>query len=268
MQRLYQSWRKHPPAQQPLNLRPVNPRGRWGWEVDQEFDVDYHLRHLALPRPGRIRELLVLVSQLHATLLDRNRPPWEAYLIEGLADGRFALYIKIHHGLVDGVTGVRMVSAALDTGPKKLSPPLWDVPSRMPMQPRGLPARRPTARPPNPCIQPLFDALQAGSEALPGLRSGLLDLLRAGTDKGAIALPFQAPPTPFNVAISGSRRFVAQSYSLERMKRIGAAADATVNDVTLALCASALRQLSAGARCPAQKAPDRDGAGLAAWGNH
>jgi diacylglycerol O-acyltransferase / wax synthase len=134
---------------------------------------------------------------------------------------------------VDGVTGVRMVSAALATSPKRLCPPLWDPPSRKPMQPAPATARS--------VLHPLFAALQAGSEALPGLRSGLLDLLRAGTDKGAIALPFQAPPSPFNVAISGSRRFVAQSYSLERMKRIGAAADATVNDVTLALCASALR---------------------------
>jgi diacylglycerol O-acyltransferase / wax synthase len=241
VQRLYQSWRKHPQAQRPLSLRPVHPLGRWGWEVDQEFDVDYHLRHLALPRPGRIRELLVLVSQLHATLLDRNRPPWEAYLIEGLADGRFALYIKIHHGLVDGVTGVRMVSEALATSPKKLCPPFWDPPGRKPIQAARAPGAAVARATAKPLLQPLFDALQAGSEALPGLRSGLLDLLRAGTDKGAIALPFQAPPTPFNVAISGSRRFVAQSYSLERMKRIGAAADATVNDVTLALGASALR---------------------------
>jgi diacylglycerol O-acyltransferase len=150
VQRLYQSWRKHPQAQRPLNLRPVNPLGRWGWEVDQEFDVDYHLRHLALPRPGRIRELLVLVSQLHSTLLDRNRPPWEAYLIEGLADGRFALYFKMHHGLVDGVTGIRMVTSALATSPKKLCPPLWDVPSRKPMETAraaGAAAARATAKP-------------------------------------------------------------------------------------------------------------------------
>lgn len=234
VQKIYQSWRKHLQAREPLNLRPLNQRGRWGWEVDPEFDVDYHLRHLALPRPGRIRELLVLVSQLHATLLDRNRPPWEAHLIEGLADGRFALVIKMHHGLVDGVTGMRMVTSALAATPKKACAPIWDQPRR-----QSAPAAPARAK---PLLQPLFDALHAGSEALPGLRSGLLDLLRAGTDKGAIALPFQAPPTPFNVAISGSRRFVAQSYSLARIKRIGAAANATVNDVTLALCASALRR--------------------------
>ncbi|MBK8890776.1 MAG: hypothetical protein IPN75_10460 [Dechloromonas sp.] len=119
MQTLYQSWRTHLAASKPFNLRPVKQSGLWCWEEDKEFDLDYHLRHLALPRPGRIRELLVLVSQLHATLLDRNRPLWECYLIEGLADGRFALYLKIHHGLVDGVTGIRMVSAALSTRAKE-----------------------------------------------------------------------------------------------------------------------------------------------------
>ncbi len=78
---------------------------------DNEFDIDYHLRHLALPRPGRVWELLVLVSHLHAS----NRPLWECYLIKCLADVRFALYLKMHHGLVDGVTGLRMISAALST---------------------------------------------------------------------------------------------------------------------------------------------------------
>ena len=75
---LFQAWRKHGSAQSPFNLQLVKTRGMWAWEEDAEFDVDYHVRHLALPRPGRIRELLVLVSQLHATLLDRNRPLWTA----------------------------------------------------------------------------------------------------------------------------------------------------------------------------------------------
>ncbi|MBK8890775.1 MAG: hypothetical protein IPN75_10455 [Dechloromonas sp.] len=93
-------------------------------------------------------------------------------------------------------------------------------------------------------LQPLYDAYQTGSEVLPGLGSGLLDVIRGelGKGRGRITLPLQAPPTPFNVEITGSRRFVAQSYSLERIKRLGAVAEATVNDVTLALCASALRQ--------------------------
>jgi diacylglycerol O-acyltransferase len=78
----------------------------------EEFELDYHLRHLALPQPGRIRELLAMVSRLHGNLLDRNRPLWEIYVIEGLPGGRFAVYSKIHHALVDGVSGARMMANA------------------------------------------------------------------------------------------------------------------------------------------------------------
>ena len=99
--------------------------GLWHWEEDTEFELDYHLRHLALPHPGRIRELLVMVSRLHGNLMDRNRPLWEAYVIEGLPDGRFATYIKIHHALVDGVTGARMMASALSPSARGQKPPLW-----------------------------------------------------------------------------------------------------------------------------------------------
>jgi diacylglycerol O-acyltransferase len=238
VQNLYQSWRKHASAQAPFNLRPQKKRGQWTLEEDRDFDIDYHLRHLALPRPGRIRELLVLVSRLHATLLDRNRPLWECHLIEGLSDGRFALYIKIHHGLVDGVSFVRMVTTSLAATPKEIKPPLWAQNHR---KPRRAPPTEVASAPAKSLLQPLYDAIQTGAEILPGLRSGLSDVLRASRDSGPLALPFQAPPTLFNVPISGSRRFVAQSYSLARIRKIGAAAGATVNDVTLALCASALR---------------------------
>lgn len=244
VQKLYQSWRKHLVANAPLNLRPVNQRGIWRWEEDEDFDLDYHLRHLALPRPGRIRELLVLVSQLHSTLLDRNRPLWECTLIEGLAGGRFALYIKIHHGLVDGVTGLRMVTSALSNNARGNKPPIWAQKFAKPGN-----TGNPTKAADMPVVkksglQPFYDAVQTYKELLPGLRSGLLDVIRgdSGRDTGSIALPLQAPPSPFNVPITGSRRFVAQSYSLQRIRNIGALANATINDVTLALCASALRQ--------------------------
>jgi len=74
------------------------------WAFDDDVDIDYHLRRSALPRPGRVRDLLELVSRLHGTLLDRHRPLWEANLVEGLSDGRFAVYTKIHHSLLDGVS--------------------------------------------------------------------------------------------------------------------------------------------------------------------
>lgn len=231
---LIAQWRQHPGALAPFNQRPVLRLGMWYWEVDQEFELDYHLRHLALPHPGRIRELLAMVSRLHGNLLDRNRPLWEAYVIEGLPGGRFATYIKIHHALVDGVTGARIMADGLSRSAHDNKPPLWA--QRFARHPTS----RPTAAAPG-LVRQLADAARAGREILPGIGSGLWDMLRSGADDAA-ALPFQAPPTPFNVEISGSRRFAAQSYSLARLKNIGKASGATVNDVTLAICAGALRK--------------------------
>ncbi len=232
---LLADWGRCLSAQPPFNLRPVLRLGLWQWEEDKEFELDYHLRHLALPQPGRIRELLAMVSRLHGNLMDRNRPLWEAYVIEGLPAGRFATYIKIHHALVDGVSGARLMAQSLSRSAEESKPPLWAQKFK---QYTG--AARAAA--PTGLISQLASAARAGREILPGIGSGLLDMLRVGQADKASALPFQAPATPFNVEISGSRRFAAQSYSLTRLKRIGDASGATVNDVTLAICAGALRK--------------------------
>jgi diacylglycerol O-acyltransferase len=233
--KLLADWGRHLSALPPFNQRPVLRMGLWYWEEDQEFELDYHLRHLALPHPGRIRELLAMISRLHGNLLDRNRPLWEAYVIEGLPQGRFATYTKIHHALVDGVTGARIMAESLARTADEDKPPVWaQAYSRHPTVRREAPAQG--------LLQQLASAARAGRDILPGVASGLWDIVRAGEPDSASALPFHAPPTPFNVEISGSRRFAAQSYSLARLKRIGEAAGATVNDVTLAICAGALRR--------------------------
>ena len=233
--KLLDQWGKYEKATTPFNLRPVLRMGLWYWEEDEEFELDYHLRHLALPQPGRIRELLAMVSRLHGNLLDRNRPLWETYVIEGLPGGRFATYCKIHHALVDGVTGARMAANAMCLDATEQKPPTWAIPFTQ------HPAGRRKSAPPG-WLQQLGSVAKAGKEILPGIGSGLWDIVRASYADGATALPFQAPPTPFNVEISGSRRFASQSYSLSRLKHIGATANATVNDVTLAICAGALRE--------------------------
>ena len=228
-------WNQHPKAITPFNLRPVLRMGLWYWEEDKEFELDYHLRHLALPQPGRIRELLALVSRLHGNLLDRNRPLWEMYVIEGLPGGRFATYSKMHHALIDGVTGARMAANAMSEDATENKAPIWALPF----------SQHPTSRAKSPApswLQQLSNVAKAGKDILPGIGSGLWDIMRPSEDDTAGALPFQAPPTPFNVEISGSRRFASQSYSLSRFKKIGEAAGATVNDVTLAICAGALRE--------------------------
>ncbi len=233
--KLLADWGRHLSALPPFNQRPVLRMGLWYWEEDKEFELDYHLRHLALPHPGRIRELLAMISRLHGNLLDRNRPLWEAYVIEGLPQGRFAIYTKIHHALVDGVTGARIMAESLARTAEEDKPPVWaQAYSRHPTVRREAPAQG--------LIQQLASAARAGRDILPGVASGLWDIVRTGEPDSVNALPFHAPPTPFNVEISGSRRFAAQSYSLARLKRIGEAAGATVNDVTLAICAGALRK--------------------------
>lgn len=234
VRKVVEAWREYPHPRPPFDERAVFKLGHWFWEQDHEFELDYHLRHSALPRPGRIRELLALVSRLHGTLVDRTRPLWELHLIEGLADGRVAMYAKVHHAMMDGVAAMRLMQAVLAHSPDEHRPPLWaqDRPPRA-VRPheaeehaRGLVER----------------VLAAGAEIVPGIRSGLRELVRAPEHEGADAQPFHAPPTMFNVRISGSRRFAAQSYALSRFKAIGKAAGATVNDVTLAVCAGAMRR--------------------------
>jgi diacylglycerol O-acyltransferase len=235
VQKLVESWRESPHAQPPFDERVKFRLGHWFWEVDAEFELDYHFRHSALPRPGRIRELLSLVSRLHGTLMDRTRPLWECNVIEGLADGRVALYVKIHHAMMDGVAAMKLLQRTLSPNPDAEEPPLWArVRGPRPPREKSLDA----AAPPS-----LFErALAAGAEILPGVQSGLRELVRAAEPESVEAQPFHAPPTMFNVRISGSRRFAAQSYELARFKSIGKAAGATVNDVTLAVCAGALRK--------------------------
>ncbi len=235
VQRLVESWREHPAAEHPFDQHVKFRLGHWFWEPDTEFELDYHLRHSALPRPGRIRELLGLVSRLHGTLMDRTRPLWEIHVIEGLADGRLAMYVKLHHALFDGVASMRLMQTVLSQDPSERRPPIW----AQRRQPRVRAVEEgEVVKPPGL----LERALRAGSEIMPGVGSGLRELVRSSSLSEADAQPFHAPPTMFNVRISGSRRFAAQSYQLERFKAVGKATGATINDVTLAVCSGALRR--------------------------
>src|SRR5690606_25287468 len=98
------------------------------WGVDEEFDLDQHFRHISLPHPGRIRELLVYVSQEHSALIDRAKPLWECHIIEGIEGNRFAMYFKMHHAMVDGVAGMRLLEKSLSHSPTENSiVPPWAV---------------------------------------------------------------------------------------------------------------------------------------------
>lgn len=202
-----------------------------GWTFDNDVDVDYHLRRSALPRPGRVRNLLELTSQLHGTLLDRHRPLWEAYFVEGLEDGRFGVYTKIHHSLIDGVSAQRLMVRTLATDPedREVRVP-WTLQSRKP--PAAISGR----------ASSVLRAVGGAAGAVAGIAPSTISLARAALLEQQLTLPFQAPRTMFNVPIGGARRCAAQSWKLARIRAVKAASPgATVNDVVLAMCAGALR---------------------------
>jgi WS/DGAT/MGAT family acyltransferase len=210
--------------------------GQWAWTDDSDIELDYHVRLSALPRPGRVRELLELVSRLHGALLDRHRPLWEFHLVEGLAERRFATYIKVHHALMDGVTAMRELTRGLPTERDAPAFPPWD-PRPGPSRPRSSSGSNNSRGP----LSAVTDTVKSFGELAatpPALAQALMHLVK---DNGA-ARPYEAPPTMFNVKIGGARRFVGQSWPLARVRAIGSAADATVNDVAVAMCGGALRR--------------------------
>jgi WS/DGAT/MGAT family acyltransferase len=214
---------------------PVSTVGQTWWTDDTEVDLEHHVRLLALPRPGRVRELLALVSRLHSYLLDRHRPLWEFHLIDGLEGGRFATYVKIHHALADGVSAVRLMTGALPEDAETTVPPLWAP------DPADDGARPPASR---TGWGPLR-AVGSTVDAMGDLAGAVPSLLRLGhaAVRGRTTLPsFPAPRTMFNVPITGSRRIAAQAWPIDRLRAAGKQAGATLNDVVLAMCAGALRR--------------------------
>ena len=203
------------------------------WTIDDDVDLDYHLRRSALPRPGRVRDLLELTSRLHGTLLDRHRPLWETHLIEGLDDGRFAVYSKFQHALIDGVSAQRLLMRSMTTDPDDREARVpWTVAPPGRREDRNEVAAR----------SPIRTAIStAGS--ITGLAPTALSLARSALIEQQLTLPFRAPKTMFNVNIGGARRVAAQSWPLERIRTVKTAVSAgtTVNDVVLAMCAGALR---------------------------
>jgi diacylglycerol O-acyltransferase / wax synthase len=199
------------------------------WAFDDDVDIDYHLRRSALPEPRRVRDLLELTSRLHGTLLDRHRPLWEAHLVEGLEDGRFAIYTKIHHSLLDGISAQRLMMRSMTTDPddRQIRVPWTLSPKRRDSRPA--PLRSP--------LGTITDVV--GSVA--SLAPSALSVARAALVEQQLTLPFRAPKTMFNVPIGGARRAAAQSWPLERFRAVKSAAGVTINDVALAMCAGALR---------------------------
>ena len=201
--------------------------GTLGWAYDKDLDIDYHVRRSALPSPGRVRDLLELTSLLHSSLLDRHRPLWEAQVIEGLKDGRFAVYTKLHHSLIDGVSALKLMQRALSNDPN-------DTEVRAPWALPKPTRKKPTGSSP-------WSSLLRTAGSVAGLAPSTVSLARAALFEQQLTLPFGAPRTMLNVKIGGARRCAAQSWSVDRIKNVKKAAGVTLNDVVLAMCSGALR---------------------------
>lgn len=230
------SLREYQQPQPPFNQRLITKFGQNFWEDDHQFDLEHHFRHEALPKPGRIRELLARVSAEHSNLMDRERPLWEAHLIEGVRGKRFALYTKAHHAMIDGISAMRMTTRALSTDPAERNlPPLWAMEPKH--KAKGIPS-------PVDLIGNLANFASGAGKQLATVpkvaREVARSISKARQDPDYVSI-FQAPQSILNQHITGSRRFAAQSYPIERIKAIGKAMEATLNDVVLAICGSALR---------------------------
>lgn len=198
--------------------------------VDDGMDLDYHVRHTALPPPGRVRELLEVVSLQHGVSLDRYRPLWEFHLIGGLNDGRFATAFKTHHALADGMTLARHVLGGLSPDPeaRDCTPP-WAA------SPRPAAPRVPRAPVP---LTTLIGSTVTGS--VRGTIAAARTLQQMAADIDA-SVPYEAPNSILNSGISGARRFAGDKWDHQRLKVIATAAGCTVNDVVLTVCGGALR---------------------------
>ena len=219
--------------------RSLSTGGQLVWVEDEQFDIEHHVRHSALPKPGRVRELLDLSSRLHSTRLAWERPLWEAHVIEGLRDGRVALYTKVHHALVDGVSAMRLVQSTLSPDiDKREMPPPWDARTRRGHAPRPKPDESTLTEIPT---QVMRSALGIATEAA-GMPGALIKTITKGVRNETSAISLYAPRTIFNQKITGSRRFAAQDWEIERLRRVGKATGTTINDVVLAMCGGALRR--------------------------
>jgi len=231
LRRLVQHYRDARGLVAPWNLKLASPLlGRWlpAWQTDTQVDLDYHVRFCALPRPGGERELGEQVSLLHAQPLDSGRPMWECTLIEGLEGNRFALFMKMHHALIDGVSAARLMGRVFSADPQARDlPPPWAT--QPPARQAGPAAVRPPPR-------GLLPTLARVGQALAGMS---LESARAGAD---LAGPYACPDSALNARITAARRVATQQYDLTRLKALARAADCTLNDLVLYLCGSALRR--------------------------
>jgi len=208
---------------------------------DDDVDLDYHVRRIILSKPGTFQQLEQYVARLHSSLMDRSRPLWELYVIEGLQSGQMAVYSKVHHAAVDGQAGVALAKALYDVSPEPRQIKPRREKRRSDQYQLGaaelvVAAMKNTAEQYMKMITTLPNTWQAlTSISLPKI-SGALPNIGPNTDWGI------APRTPLNVSITNQRTYAARSVSLADVKQTAKRLNVTLNDVVLAACAQALRR--------------------------
>ena len=238
----------------PWNRRLKSPRLKGlvpVWTEVDDIDLEHHVHHSALPAPGGERELGQLIARLHSQPLDLTRPPWEVELIEGLEGGRFALYTKVHHALMDGIGGVKLLVRAMAADPKssmKIAP-FWTIGPDKPKKVRKEATRKPSLRAEDVTAtaahvaSDLLERVRGQAGSFPDIARAFGAMLGAVRNKDdVLQIPFDTPVSVLNGRIRGPRRFATQRFELTRLKALAAAGDATLNDIVLTLCGGALRR--------------------------
>lgn len=208
---------------------------------DPHFDLDHHIRHLAVPQPGTWASFVKLAEQIHTWPLHRDRPLWEFYLVEGLENGKWGFIFKVHHAAIDGASGAAMAAVLLDMMPlpRKVPPPKQEYQPKSLPDGIGLLAKR--------YLQVVDEAQRGGGLAalLPRAFGLAQQFQNQYSDVFASMMPmlFDAPKTPLNVAVSSGRRFITFSYPQKDLEKLRALVPGSkLNDIVLAICAGALRR--------------------------
>lgn len=209
------------------------------WEWDPNFDINRHILKATIDPPGSEAQLMDLAAKIFAGMLDRSKPLWEIHVVEDIEGGRTALVSKVHHCLVDGVSGIELLMIVLDVSPNPPPPP-----PQAPFDPPPVPG------PAERLLDALFDDLAARVDSLAAFQRGVIDALASGGSGGRIlfkaletAIPYFAVPmarAPFNRAFGGGRKFAGSEFSFQEVRAIRAACGGTVNDVVLAILGGAL----------------------------
>ena len=213
------------------------------WVEDDDVDIDYHIRRVTLPKPGTHKQLEQYVARLHSSLLDRSRPLWEFFVIDGLEDGKVALYTKVHHAGIDGQAGVALATAIMDVTPepRKVRPPREQ--RRKHQYQLGM-AELASAAISN-ALQQYVKLIKTLPDMARALQSVALPAPDAdGKRDWTVAKEFKlfGPKTMFNVSITNQRAYAGRSISLAETKQIGKRLGYSLNDVVLAICGGALRR--------------------------